>query len=221
MANLGDRFGAAVDKVAVAHSLRILIVVCTIPVLLTLIDVHGADDYRPVTIPFSTERLLLLFAIASAGGGLFSLIRFPNPWMMGPLLATILVTASGVELSSMSPIVANVGQVLLGCALGARFSRDFLDGALRFVVVVIGTIVLMMLLSSMMAWALASIAGVFVPSMILACAPGGIAEMAITAKGLQLGVALVTAAHVTRVMVILSLTLPAYRLLRLVSRKAK
>jgi len=214
MANLADRFGAAVDKVAVAHSLRILLVVCTIPVLLTIADVHGGDVYQPVLVPFSWSGLLALFGIAAAGGLVLFAIRFPNPWMMGPLIATILTTALGLEFSSASGLLTNFGQVLLGCALGERFSRRFLSDAPRFVGVVLLSIILMMLLSAGMAWGLAKSAGLFVPSMILAAAPGGIAEMSITARTLQLGVALVTAAHVTRVLIIISLALPVYHLLR-------
>jgi uncharacterized membrane protein AbrB (regulator of aidB expression) len=53
-----------------------------------------------------------------------------------------------------------------------------------------------------------------VPTLILAMAPGGIAEMCITAKVLQLGVPLVTAAQVARVLVLLTTTGPGFRLLR-------
>ena len=214
MANLAERFDASVDKVAVAHSLRILLVVCTIPIMLSMAGAHGGDVYRPVVIAFSWSGLITLFGIAGAGGVLFSLIRFPNPWMMGPLIAIIVTTSSGLAFSSMSGVLTNCGQVLLGCALGTRFSREFLRGAPRFVAVVLLCIFLMMLLSALMAWALASASGIYAPSMILAAAPGGIAEMSITARTLQLGVALVTAAHVTRVLIILTLALPSYRLLR-------
>jgi hypothetical protein len=41
-------------------------------------------------------------------------------------------------------------------------------------------------------------------------APGGIAEMCITAKVLQLGVPLVTAAHVVRVLVLISTASPVF-----------
>ena len=58
------------------------------------------------------------------------------------------------------------------------------------------SIVLMLSLSAALAWGL-SIAGGIFPSMILATAPGGIAEMSTTARALRLGVALVIAAHVT------------------------
>lgn len=213
MANLAERFGAAVDKVAVAHSLRILLVVCIIPILLAAANVHGDDVYQPVIVPFNGMGLLTLFGIGAAGGLLFSWIRFPNPWMMGPLIATIVVTASGHSFSSMSGLLTNAGQVMLGCALGARFSRAFLQDAPRFVAAMVICSLLMMLFSAGMAWGLAAAANIYVPSMILACAPGGIAEMSITARTLQLGVALVTAAHVTRVLIILSLTLPIYKLL--------
>jgi len=47
-------------------------------------------------------------------------------------------------------------------------------------------------------------------------APGGIAEMCITAKVLQLGVPLVTAAHVLRVLVLIVTTGPVFRAARAV-----
>jgi membrane AbrB-like protein len=189
--------------------------------MLTLANVHGDDLYRPVAVTFAWNGLLSVFGIAAMGGMLFSWVRFPNPWMMGPLIATILATSSGLELSSMSSRLSNGGQVLLACALGTRFSRQFLTDAPRFVAAVLMCILLMMLLSAAMAWGLASMAGLLIPTMILAAAPGGIAEMSITARTLQLGVALVTAAHVTRVLVIVSLTLPAYRLLQRIRGREK
>jgi uncharacterized protein len=45
MAVLGERFGARVDRVAAAQSLRMLIVVAVIPAAYTLLGVHGADPY--------------------------------------------------------------------------------------------------------------------------------------------------------------------------------
>jgi uncharacterized membrane protein AbrB (regulator of aidB expression) len=56
--------------------------------------------------------------------------------------------------------------------------------------------------------------GLPTPTLVLAMAPGGIAEMCITAKVLQLGVPLVTAAQVARVLVLISTTGPGFRLLR-------
>jgi uncharacterized membrane protein AbrB (regulator of aidB expression) len=55
------------------------------------------------------------------------------------------------------------------------------------------------------------LAGLSVPTLVLAMAPGGIAERCITAKVLQLGVPMVTAAHVARVVVLIIGTGSAYR----------
>jgi hypothetical protein len=84
----------------------------------------------------------------------------------------------------------------------------------RFVSAVFASIVLAMVLSAAGALALAWASGIPVPTLVLATAPGGLAEMCITAKVLQLGVPLVTAAHVTRVAVLLTTTAPLFRLLR-------
>ena len=51
-------------------------------------------------------------------------------------------------------------------------------------------------------------------TLVLGTAPGGIAEMCITAKVLQLGVPLVTAFHVVRLVVLLLLTAPLFRHVR-------
>lgn len=218
MAHLGERFNASVERVAVAHSLRILIVVCTIPFAVSFLGGHGADAYRPVLIPLDWGRLFMLFALVSVFGLVFQRLRFPNPWMMGPLLGAIVITASGLEFSSMPGWLANVAQLLLGCALGSRFRQSFLRDAPRFVACLIPSIYLTMGIAALVAWGLAQATGISVQTMILATAPGGIAEMSITARVLKLGVALVTAAHVTRVMIILTFTLPVYSLLSRLNR---
>ena len=57
-------------------------------------------------------------------------------------------------------------------------------------------------------------------TLILGTAPGGIAEMCITAKVLQLGVPLVTAFHVTRVVALLLCTAPLFERRARVARAA-
>jgi uncharacterized membrane protein AbrB (regulator of aidB expression) len=76
-----------------------------------------------------------------------------------------------------------------------------------------------MALSAVFAAVLAHLGGVSVGTMVLATAPGGIAEMCITAKVVQLGVPLVTAAHVARVVMLVTMTAPVFRLGRWVRRR--
>ena len=104
--------------------------------------------------------------------------------------------------------------MLLGCALGARFERRSLESAPRYVTAVLVSVFVAMGVSAGFGWAIGRLAGLPVPGMILAMAPGGIAEMCITAKVLQLSVPLVTAAHVVRVVVLILTTGPAFRAAR-------
>ena len=69
----------------------------------------------------------------------------------------------------------------------------------------------MIALAALLAVAAASLFGMIPATALLSAAPGGIAEMAITAKVLQVGVAFVTAAHVLRFVIVMLLTEPAWR----------
>jgi hypothetical protein len=213
MANLAERHGALVDRVAVAHSLRLLVVVTTIPVAMTLLGQTGTDDYRPVAVPFDPPGLALLVALALAAAFAWRSTRLPNPFMMGPLLFTIALTTGGAVFSSVPSWVTNAAQLLLACSLGARFQQSFVREAPRFMAAVLASVALMLVLGVLAALGLAWMAGLLPATLLLACAPGGIAEMSITAKVLRVGVAFVTAAHVIRFAIVVLATEPAYRYL--------
>ena len=69
----------------------------------------------------------------------------------------------------------------------------------------------MVLLCAAFAWLLACGTGLHPATLVLGTSPGGIAEMAITAKVLQLGVPVVTAFQVCRLVAVLVLVEPLYR----------
>jgi membrane AbrB-like protein len=210
MAVLGERFGARVDRVAAAQSLRILVVVAVIPAIYTLLGVHGADPYVQGAKSFVPTGFVWLMAATALGGFIFHKFHAPNAFVLGSLAVAIPLTAAQVDLSAMPQLASNVGQCLLGCALGSRFERDFLHGAHRFVGAVLASILVAMALCALFAVGLAQVAELHPATLVLGTAPGGIAEMCITAKVLQLGVPLVTAFHVARVVVILLTTVPLY-----------
>src|SRR5688500_2255264 len=63
MAILGERFGARVERIALAQSMRILVVVIVVPFVLTYSGVHGSDLYSPATVPLSWTKLALLLGV--------------------------------------------------------------------------------------------------------------------------------------------------------------
>jgi uncharacterized protein len=214
MAVLGERFGARVDRIALAQSLRILAVVILVPAALTYSGAHGTDAYAPIAVPLDWAKLAMLFGIAVAAGGALTLTGMANSFMFGPLLAVIALTANELQFSSVPTATTNLAQLLLGCALGSRFEKQFLGSLGRYAGAVLVSIVISIVLAGIVSILLARITGLPAASLMLAIAPGGLAEMCITAKVLQLGVPLVTAAHVTRVLVLINATAPVYRIAR-------
>jgi membrane AbrB-like protein len=105
----------------------------------------------------------------------------------------------------------NASQLLIGISLGVQFSGDFIKSAPKWMLsVCIGTMCLIAV-CSMFAMGVSQLSGIDHLTMVLGTAPGGIAEMAITAKVLHLGVPLVTTLQVCRLIAVLILVEPLYR----------
>ena len=211
MAMLAEHHAGQVDRVAAAHSLRVLMVVVAIPFGLQWAGVRGVDVFVPGTQQVHAGGLLMLSAAAAAGVALLWWWRWPNPWVMGALAVTMLLTGSGVVLSALPAVVVNAAQLLLAVGLGVRFTPEFVQAAPRWLLGVAGGTLAMIVASAGLAWWLAGWTGLHPATLLLATSPGGIAEMSITAKVLQLGVPVVTALHLVRYVAVLTLTEPLFR----------
>lgn len=213
MAAQAERLGGRVDRVAAAHSLRILMVALTVPTALALLGAQGADPYEPISVEVDWRGLAVLAALT--GGGAIVLLRLgaPNVFMLGPLIVAAALTGSGLALTALPPWLANAGQLLIGVALGSRFTREFFTAAPRFLGAVAAiTVGYLLAAAAFGAW-LAGWAGLPVATAVLATTPGGIGEMAITAKVLKLGAPVVAAFHGMRMALIVLLVGPLYRAL--------
>ena len=210
MSVVGERFGARVDRVAAAQSIRILTVVIVIPFGYAWLGVHGSDAYTPGTRDVVPGALAFLLLATFAGGAVVQRLGVANAFILGALAVAIPLAASGVSLSALPGPLSNAAQCLLGCALGSRFEPEFLRGAPRFIASVVVTVLGAIATTIVVACVLAEASGMSGYTLALGLAPGGIAEMCITAKQLQLGVPLITAFHVTRVVVLLLLTAPLF-----------
>ena len=213
MVTIGERHGARADQVALAHSLRLLVVITAVPVSITLAGFSATEDYRPVTIPFDALGLAILLGAAAMAAFVAKRLRTPTAFTMGPLLLTIALTLAGLQLCSVPAWMSNAAQVLLGCSLGARFDRNFFAMAPRLVAAMVPAMGVMIGLATFVGWLISATSGAYLGTALLSAAPGGIAEMSITAKVLRIGVAFVTAAHVVRYMIVVLFTIPVYRLL--------
>ncbi|MNU97894.1 putative ammonia monooxygenase [compost metagenome] len=211
MTLLSERENARTDLVAASHSLRLLIVTVTIPFALQWSGLHGLDILPSTVRTVDWPGLALMALLTGAGALVMDRLGRANPWFMGAMLVSMVLTVAGISLSAVPAGMVNAAQLVIGVSLGVRFRADFLRTAPRWLVsVAAGTLVLMgacTLFAGLLAWA----TGLPWVTLLLGTSPGGITEMAITAKVLQLGVPVVTAFQVCRLMAVLMLVGPLYR----------
>lgn len=212
MTGLADRYGGRSDLVASAHSLRILTVVLVVPFAFQILGISGDDG--AVTGPKVVDLAgLAILAFVTAGSAMLAgLFRIPNGWVLGPMFVSMGLTMLGIELSALPDFVSKLAQLLIGWSLGDRFRPGFFSAAPKFLAAVIVFTLIGIAVSGLVGYLLEFLASVPLPTVILGLAPGGITEMAITAKVLHLGVPLVTAFHVTRMALVVVVTGPLYRL---------
>ena len=115
-------------------------------------------------------------------------------------------------MSAIPPWLSAAAQLVIGVSLGVRFTPAFVHTAPRWLGSVALASVFMMAVCAGFAWLLSTVTGLHPATLVLGTSPGGIAEMAITAKVLQLGVPMVTAFQVCRLVAVLVLAEPVYRL---------
>lgn len=134
MVVLALRHQAEPAKVAAAHSLRLLMVVLIVPALFTL-----TLPETPAPEPDSTHWgwLALLMPLGAGLAMLGRRLGQPNPWMLGPL--TVCAVASvWFDLDIALPAGGGeLGQWLIGCALGCHFDRKFFRSAPAFMLRVV------------------------------------------------------------------------------------
>ena len=211
MTLIAERQGARTDLVAAAHSLRVLLVTVTIPFALQFGGVSGLDTVAQGVRDVQPVGLLALAGLTLLGALAMQRLGRANPWFMGALVVTMVVTLSGHTLSAIPQSLSNAAQLVIGVSLGVRFTPTFVHTAPRWLASVAFATLVMMGLCAGFGWVLAQLTGLHPVTLLLGTAPGGIAEMAITAKVLQLGVPVVTAFQVCRLVAVLVLAEPLYR----------
>jgi len=211
MTSLSERYGGRPDLVASAHSLRILTVVVVIPVALQIWGVVGTDGSLPGPKVVNLYGLAILATVTASSALIAGYLKMPNGWVLGPMFVAMGLTMSGIELSALPDFVSKTGQLLIGWSLGDKFRPGFFRAAPRFLLSVVFCSVSSIFLAFCFALVLDQTTSIPLATLLLGLAPGGIAEMAITAKVLQLGVPLVTAFQVTRMALVVIITGPLFK----------
>lgn len=199
---IAERYDFPPAPIILSQTMRISTVVVLIPMGIFFIDGEIGRTVRQFNGHFDPFSLVALAGLAVGGMMLFGKLRISNPYFLGPLAMSSAITAAGVELAPFPSVVLWAAQVVLGTWLGSNFHRRLFTSAGRMVFASIVSTLLFILASALIAAALSQVVGMNWETLVLASTPGGVTEMALTAKFLGIDVALITAFHLTRIFIV-------------------
>lgn len=203
-ANLAIRHGVMPGPVVFAQTLRIMMLVILLPPAIVWLEGGISDPTATLrAMPWTTGGALMLFALAVAGSLAARLVGLSNPYFVGAIGGSALGAAFDMPLTAYPYPVLVAAQIFLGVWLGAVFDRELIRRAGSFVPAAFVSSLLMIALCVLMGLGIHLLTGQPWTVMVLSTAPGSVTEMALTAKILQEGIAVVTAFHLIRIFIIL------------------
>ena len=202
----GGAMGGDDRTIALIHATRILLVVLLIPFWFRFMTGMTTDlsAVGPSMGATSLGDLAVLAACAVVGVVAGRLVRLPAYRMAGPMLVSAVVHAAGLSESSPPAEIVAVAQVVVGSAVGARFTGVPVRRVFGLMAASVVSTAVMLGTAVAFALVLARATGFDWQSIFLVYAPGGTAEMSLIALSLGIEVAFVATHHVIRITLIVT-----------------
>jgi len=205
MTIMGGAMGGQERAIALAHALRILTVVLTIPVWYRLVAGAQTSVLTMVGGPTSNDwrDYAVLIASGVLGATVGRLLRLPASFMIGPMLMSAIAHLAGFTNSKPPGELVAAAQVVVGCGIGCRFVGTALDQLHKEIGASIGAAVLLIGCAVAFAEVTHAMTGLSMDATVLSYAPGGFAEMSLIGLALGVEVAMVATHHLFRLFLII------------------
>lgn len=201
MVTLADEHGAEPHKVAIVHTLRIMIVVFTVPItVLTLTGATRVSGFNSaITLADVDAGFLFWFPFSALLGiALGVYLRLPARFMVGPMLVSATVHATELTNYRLPFELVVTAQIVLGATIGCRFVAISLREIAQIAVAAVGSTAMLLASAALFAFVVTEITGRNFLTIFLGYAPGGLAEIGLLALALQIETTVITAHHIAR-----------------------
>ena len=203
---MGGAAGGDEQKIALAHSSRILVVVLFVGLFYGFaLDVQATGPARPFVgmSSFGMMDLIWLAAAAILGVPFGKFLRLPAGQMLGPMILSGALHLMGLVELPPPTVLVIAAQIVLGTVIGCRFVGTPVAQIGRNVGFGLASSALMLAATLGFAGLLASVSEVQQTQAFLAYSPGGLTEMSLLALAMGQEVAYVSVAHVVRIMIVI------------------
>ncbi|MFQ6018624.1 MAG: AbrB family transcriptional regulator [Kiloniellaceae bacterium] len=213
----GSELGGDGRIISLTHASRVLLVVLALPFAVQALVGYEPGARPGAGMPLAEMGLADLGLLTACGiAGLFGAraLKIPAAPLVGPMILSAAVHLAGWTAAKPPLELVAAAQVVVGSAIGGRFA-GMDTGLIRRVVLGAagGTAVL---LGATIAFAvlLHPLTGLAIEALVLAFAPGGLAEMSLIAIALGADAAFVATHHIVRICLIVICAPMVFRLRR-------
>jgi uncharacterized protein len=204
MTIMGGAMGGDERAIALAHALRILTVVLTIPIWYRLVT--GAQTSVLTVVQGATSNdwkdYAILIACGVIGAVAGRLLRLPASFMMGPMIVSAIAHLGGLTDSQPPGVLVAAAQVVVGAGIGCRFVGANFDRLHKEMAASIGAAFLLIGCAVGFAEITWLLTGLNFDATVLSYAPGGFAEMSLIGLALGIEIAMVATHHLFRLFLI-------------------
>lgn len=156
--------------VAIAQSLRLVVLVAAIPLLFS--DMAPAAP-RPALPPFAILDVVGIAAAGLAGIGLATLLRVPTAVLTGGIFGAGVASLAGLSLGPVPDMAGDGLLAVVGAMIGARFAGSSRRLLLTSLPMCGLTVAVMLLVVAAMAWPMSLALDLPFAQLLLAYSPGG------------------------------------------------
>ncbi len=207
MVLMSGSFGGDMRLVAVMQYLRVVLVAVTASLVGRFFGLGGGAVHHPPWLaPIAWPSFAVLVAVI-----LFSGLAGPRlrklpaaPLLIPMVVATVLQDVGLVRVELPQPLLV-ASYVVVGWAIGLRFTRETFREAARAMPRALGAIALLVAVCAGIGWTLTRIAHLDMLTAYFATSPGGADSIAIIASGTSVDVPLVMAIQVGRFVAVMLL----------------
>jgi len=216
MVVVGTEMGGDTRVIAISQSSRLLLVVLLLP-----FGFQFFLGYDPATRPaaglplaeVSWSDLGILAACGVAGYFGAKAVRLPAAAVVGPMVLSAIVHLAGWSQAKPPFELVAAAQVVIGTAIGCRFTGTTVRLVRRAFTAALGSTLILLAVNLAFAAVLHSALNLPAAALMLAYAPGGLAEISLIAIAIGTDAAFVATHHIGRIFLIVLLAPLTFRLL--------
>jgi len=215
MIMMGEAMGGDVRRIALLHSIRIVVTVFGISFFFRYAQHLSVPAFMPSAgVAPGAADLAILLVCGAVGMLLGQRLKFPAAALIAPMGLSAAAHLLGFTTSQPPPDLVAIAQVVIGSSIGARFVGLPLRALARDSVHAVVATLLMLGMTTLFAVGFSALGTVSTGAALLSLAPGGVTEMSLIALALGVDAAYVATMHLSRLFTVLGLSPLLWRAIR-------